>query len=81
MTKKKRRSKAKYSSRPQRPAHERQGQQPAGAPSGRQQPARASYMAQNSAARYQHVIPELKRIGLIGGVMILALIILSFAPI
>jgi len=58
---------------------ERQGQQPATAPSGRQQPARPSSMAQRSADRYQHVIPELKRIGIIAGIMILVLVILSFA--
>jgi len=43
-----------------------------------QKPARPSPTAQDFTGRYQHVIPELKRIGIIAGAMILALIILSF---
>lgn len=46
-------------------------------PSERRQPARVSATARDTAGRYQHVIPELKRIGIIAGAVILVLIILS----
>ena len=77
MTKKKRRTRARPGSGSQRPIQERR-EQLAATPSGRQQPARVSATARDTAGRYQHVIPELKRIGIIAGATILVLIILSF---
>ena len=43
-----------------------------------QSPARTAPEVQNLADRYQYVIPDTKRIGIIAGCMILVLIILSF---
>jgi len=76
MTKKKRRTKARPGSRPQRPIQDRH-EQPAATLAERRQPARVSATARDTAGRYQHVIPELKRIGIIAGAVILVLIILS----
>jgi len=39
---------------------------------------KASQGVQDSITRYQHVIPELKYIGILAGSMILILIVLSF---
>jgi hypothetical protein len=41
-------------------------------------PTRVPTKAQDLAGRYQYVIPEIKRIGIIAGAIILVLIILSF---
>lgn len=79
MAKKKRRTKARQTPRPQRPAHNRYGHNAAVQPSAPQKHSRVSSVARESADRYQHVIPELKRIGIIAGAVILALIILSLA--
>ena len=40
--------------------------------------ARASPVVQDSVSRYQYVMPEVKRIGILAGSMILILIILTF---
>lgn len=78
MAKKSRRTKAKYRSRATKPVQERSPRPPGAVPVNLQKPARLSPAAQDFTGRYQHVIPELKRIGIIGGAMILVLIILSF---
>ena len=43
-----------------------------------QLPARVSHEAQASVSRYQYVMPEVKRIGILAGSIIVILIILSF---
>jgi hypothetical protein len=43
-----------------------------------QSPTRVSPKAQDFTSRYQYVLPEIKRIGIIAGAIILVLIILSF---
>jgi hypothetical protein len=43
-----------------------------------QSPARVSPKAQDLTSRYQYVLPDVKRIGIIAGAIILVLIILSF---
>ena len=58
-------------------------QQPGPMPTKLQSPARVSPKAQAPKAqdltsRYQYVLPEVKRIGIIAGAIILVLIILSF---
>ncbi|MBE0430237.1 MAG: hypothetical protein IBX67_00260 [Dehalococcoidia bacterium] len=78
MTKRSRRSKAKYQSRPARPEGSRPVQQPRAMPSEPASPARVLTRAQDPAIRYRHVMPEVRRIGIIAGVMILVLIVLSF---
>jgi hypothetical protein len=89
MAKKSRRAKAKQRARAAKAAQERQQQQsiPTPAtmptPSKAQSPARMPPKAQASraqdlASRYQYVLPEVKRIGIIAGSIIVVLIILSF---
>jgi len=81
MAKKSRRAKAKQRARaaqvPQR------SQQLGPLPAEVQPPARVSPKvqapkAQDLTSRYQYVLPEVKRIGIIAGAIILVLIILSF---
>ncbi len=80
MAKKQRRSKAtRQRTRAARPVQERIDRQAAPVSPGRQQPARVTPGAQDRAARYAHVVPEIKRIGIIAGVMILVLITLALA--
>ena len=43
-----------------------------------QSPARIAHEVQDFTGRYQYITPELKRIGILAGSMILILIILSF---
>jgi hypothetical protein len=87
MAKKSRRAKAKQRARmakvveqgqPQQPT-----QQPTPMPAKLQSPARMSPKAQAPRAqdltsRYQYVLPDVKRIGIIAGSIIVVLIILSF---
>ena len=77
MPKKSRRTKAKRRAVAAKVAQEvppqQAGQLPAKVPS----PARTSPKGQDFARRYQYVIPEVKRIGIIAGSIILVLIILS----
>jgi len=79
MSKKSHRSKAKHRAKSAKIARERSSQQV------------VSTVAESAALtrkkvpegqvfveRYQHVMPELRRIGILGGLMILTLIVLSF---
>jgi hypothetical protein len=47
-------------------------------PADRQSPPPASPKVQDSTSRYQYVLPEIKRIGIIAGPIIVVIIILSF---
>jgi hypothetical protein len=89
MPKKSRRAKAKQRARMARSAEERDSQQSVPAPTTiptptkLQSPTRVSPRiqvpkAQDLASRYEYVVPEVKRIGIIAGSIILILIILSF---
>ena len=89
MGKKSRRAKAKQRAIMAKSAEERHPQQSVPtpttipAPTKLQSPARVSSRiqvakAQDLASRYQYVMPEAKRIGIIAGSIILVLIILSF---
>ena len=87
MAKKSRRAKAKQRARMAKAIEERQPQQPTqqpmSMPAKLQSPARVSPKAQAPKAqdltsRYQYVLPDVKRIGIIAGAIILVLIILSF---
>jgi hypothetical protein len=92
MAKKSRRAKAKQRARMAKAVEQRQPQQPTQQPTQQpmsmptklQSPARVSPKAQASrvqdlASRYQYVLPDVKRIGIIAGSLIVFLIILSFA--
>ena len=78
MTKKSRRTKARSRSRATRPAQQGASRQPGATAANLQASARVSPGAQDLTDRYQHIMPDLKRIGIIAGAMILVLIILSF---
>jgi len=78
MAKKSRRAKAKHRTRVAREAQEGRSQQLRPLPAEVPSPTRVSPKAQDLAGRYQYVIPEVKRIGIIAGAIILVLIILSF---
>ncbi|MFU8796099.1 MAG: hypothetical protein ACNA7X_02220 [Dehalococcoidia bacterium] len=80
MAKKQRRTKAtRQRSRATRPLPERVDRQAATVSPGRQQSARVLPGSEDRAARYEHVLPELKRIGIIAGVMVIVLVILALA--
>jgi hypothetical protein len=81
MPKKSRRAKAKQRTRVAKAAQavqEGRSQQPGPLPAEVQSPTRVSPKAQDLTSRYQYVMPEIKRIGIIAGAIILVLIILSF---
>jgi hypothetical protein len=82
MAKKSRRAKAKQRARMAKAVEQRQPQQPTqqpmSMPTKLQSPARVSPKAQDLTSRYQYVLPDVKRIGIIAGAIILVLIILSF---
>ena len=78
MPKKSRRAKAKQRTRVAKAAQELRSQQPGPPPAEVQSPTRVSPKAPDFTSRYQYVMPEIKRIGIIGGAIILVLIILSF---
>ena len=78
MTKKSRHTKSKHRVTAARLAAGKSSQQPMPLPTELQSPARVSPKAQDSPSRYEYVIPEVKRIGIIAGAIILVLIILSF---
>jgi hypothetical protein len=83
MAKKSRRAKAKQRARMARAVEQSQPQQPMPMPTKLQSPPRVSSKAQAPKAqdltiRYQYVLPEIKRIGIIAGAIILVLIILFF---
>ena len=73
MSKKSRRSKSKRHARSVKPIQAKPSKT-----AELQSQAKISYEAQDSTSRYQYVTPELKRIGILAGSMILILIILSF---
>jgi len=79
MPKKSRRAKAKQRTRAAEVVQEGRSQQLEPLPAELQSPTRVSPKAQDLTSRYQYVIPEVKRIGIIAGAIILVLIILSFA--
>jgi hypothetical protein len=78
MPKKSRRAKAKRRTRVAKAAKEGRSQQPGPLPAEVQSPTRVSPKAPDLTSRYQYVMPEVKRIGIIAGAIILVLIILSF---
>jgi len=78
MAKKSRRAKAKYRATVAKPVPENPPQQLGPLPAKVQSPTRVSPKSQDFASRYQYVIPEVKRIAIIAGSIILVLIILSF---
>ena len=78
MPKKSRRAKAKHRTRLAKTVQEGRSQQPKPLPAEVQSPTRVSPKAQDLTSRYQYVMPEVKRIGIIAGAIILVIIILSF---
>ena len=78
MAKKSRRAKAKHRARVEKAAQEGRLQQLRPLAAEVQSPTRVSPKVQDLTSRYQYVIPEVKRIGIIAGSIILVLIILSF---
>ena len=78
MPKKSRRAKAKHRARATRVAREERSQQLGPLPAELQSPTQVSSKAQDFTSRYQYVMPEIKRIGIVAGAIILVLIILSF---
>jgi len=78
MAKKSRRAKARQRARAAKSEQELRPQQLSTRPSELQPPAQVSLKAQDSTGRYQYVMPEIKRIGIIAGPMILTIIILYF---
>ena len=78
MPKKSRRAKAKHRAAVARAVQEGQPQQPRPLAAEIQSATRVPSKAQDLASRYQYVMPEVKRIGIIAGSIIVVLIILSF---
>ena len=79
MPKKSRRAKAKQRAAVARAVQERQPQQPRQVAAETRSAPRVTPKAQDLTSRYQYVMPEVKRIGIIAGSIIVILIILSFA--
>jgi len=81
MPKKSRRAKAKHRTRMAKAVQavqEGRSQQPGPLPVKLQSPTRVSPKAPDLTSRYQYVMPEIKRISIIAGAIILVIIILSF---
>ena len=78
MAKKSRRAKARHRDRAAKAVPQRRPQQLRPVPTEQQSPAKVSAKAQDFTIRYQYVMPEIKRIGIIAGAIILTIIILSF---
>ncbi|MFO7995756.1 MAG: hypothetical protein R6U93_01185 [Dehalococcoidia bacterium] len=78
MAKKSRRAKDKRRTGAAKAVQERRPQQPEAIAAEPQSPARVLPRTQDLAGRYQYVMPELKRIGIIAGAIIVVLIVLSF---
>jgi hypothetical protein len=78
MAKKSRRAKAKHRARVAKAVEEQRLQQPGPMPTKVQSASRVPLKAQDLNSRYEYVIPEVKRIGIIAGAIILVLIILAF---
>ena len=78
MPKKSRRAKAKHRAVVAKAVQERNSQQSGPLSTEMQSAPRVSPRVQDLASRYQYVIPDVKRIGIIAGSIVLILIILSF---
>ena len=78
MPKKSRRAKAKHRAAVAKAVKEGRSQEPRPVSTEVQSAPRVSRKVQDSDSRYQYVVPEVKRIGIIAGSIILALIIVSF---
>jgi hypothetical protein len=78
MAKKSRRAKARHRARVAKVAQEGRSQQPGPLPAKLQSTTTISPKVQDFTGRYQYVIPEVKRIGIIAGAIILVIIILTF---
>ncbi len=78
MPKKSRRAKARQRARVARVAQEEHSQQLGPMPAELQSPPPVSPKAQDLTSHYQYVMPEIKRISIIAGAIIVILIILSF---
>jgi hypothetical protein len=78
MAKKSRRAKDRQRARAGKAVRERRPQQRRSMPAGLQSPAKVSPKAQDFTTHYSYVMPEIKRIGIIAGPIILTIIILSF---
>ena len=78
MPKKSRRAKAKHRAAVARAVQERYPQHPKPVPAETQSTPRVSSKSQDLASRYAYIVPEIKRIGIVAGSIILVLIILSF---
>ena len=78
MPKKSRRAKAKHRAAVAKAVQERNSQQPGPLSSEIQPAPRVSSKTQDLASRYQYIVPELKRIAIVAGSIILVLVILSF---
>ena len=78
MPKKSRRAKAKHRASVARAIQDRQPQQPMPVSAEIQSTPRVPPKPQDVTSRYQYVIPEVRRIGIIAGSIIVVLIILSF---
>jgi len=78
MPKKSRRAKARQRAAMARVVQERHSQQPKPVPAEIQSTARMSSKPQDLASRYEYIVPEIKRIGIVAGSIILVLVILSF---
>jgi hypothetical protein len=81
MPKKSRRSKAKRRAKVAQVVGEGRAQQSEPLPVESESSTRVSTKAQDFTSRYQYVMPEIKRIGIIAGAIILFLIIISFVGI
>jgi hypothetical protein len=78
MPKKSRRAKAKRRAAVAKAVEIGRSQEPRPASAEVQSAPRVSAKVQDSGSRYQYVMPEVKRIGIIAGSIILVLIIVSF---
>jgi hypothetical protein len=78
MGKKSRRARAKHRAGVAKVVQERRPQQVGQASGNVQSPTRISPKFQDLTSRYQYVVPEVKRIGIIAGSIIVVLIVLSF---
>jgi hypothetical protein len=78
MAKKSRRAKARHRARVAKAVQEGRLQPLRSLPAESQSQTLASPKAQDLTSRYQYVMPEIKRIGIIAGPIILTIIILSF---
>jgi hypothetical protein len=78
MAKKSRRARARHRAVVAKVVPDRRRQQTGQVSANVQAPTRMSPKSTDFARHYQHVIPEVKRIGLIAGAIIVVLIVLSF---